>query len=258
VARSVSFRLGHTVIRVADLQQAVRDYAQLGFTVTWGSAPDKARNALVYFGDGTFLELTTLGVREKVGIFALNAIGHPLGKRFRRWVHAQEGLLDYVLEPECELAEAIRILGASGIPTSPPRRFSRIRPDHVTLTWSLSCSPFPLPLMMSRYAPSLPVPAAAQRHPNEASRTRSLTVGTTAWTTTVTAHSKFYGREPEIRSESGRRVATFAVEPALLHLIESDRDGLQELVLDTRARTNGYLDRTLAHGAAIRLGDGSA
>jgi hypothetical protein len=70
----------------------------------------------------------------------------------------------------------------------------------------------------------------------------------------VADHQAFYGQEPEMRTEKGRRVATFAVKPSLLRLVEADRNGLQEVVLTAGARRGGYLDTTLAHGARIRVG----
>jgi catechol 2,3-dioxygenase-like lactoylglutathione lyase family enzyme len=52
-------RLDHLVILVRDLDQAVREYEVLGFTVTPGGehADGLTRNALIPFRDGSYLEL---------------------------------------------------------------------------------------------------------------------------------------------------------------------------------------------------------
>ena len=52
-------RLDHLVILVRDLDQAVREYEVLGFTVTSGGehADGLTRNALIPFRDGSYLEL---------------------------------------------------------------------------------------------------------------------------------------------------------------------------------------------------------
>ena len=52
-------RLDHLVILVRDLDQAIREYEVLGFTVIPGGehADGLTRNALIPFRDGSYLEL---------------------------------------------------------------------------------------------------------------------------------------------------------------------------------------------------------
>src|SRR2546430_17587272 len=50
--------LDHVVIMVPDLEAAIRDYTELGFTVVrGGSHPTGTHNALIAFPDGAYVEL---------------------------------------------------------------------------------------------------------------------------------------------------------------------------------------------------------
>lgn len=49
-------KVSHIIIKVNDLQKAVEEYREKGFTVEYGSAK-RAYNAIIYFSDGPYLEL---------------------------------------------------------------------------------------------------------------------------------------------------------------------------------------------------------
>ncbi len=54
----------HIVIMVPDLNAAIRDYTELGFTVIpGGSHPAGTHNALIAFADGAYIELIAEGRR---------------------------------------------------------------------------------------------------------------------------------------------------------------------------------------------------
>src|SRR5439155_20766639 len=106
---AASLQLDHLVIRVHDLDQAVKDFTALGFTVTlggehpgWGS-----RNALIPFADGSYLELIAFPtsspaepIPKQVRAAELAAAGHSaLECRVLPWVSAGEGMVDFALVP---------------------------------------------------------------------------------------------------------------------------------------------------------------
>src|SRR5919202_6968225 len=93
--------LDHIVILVDDLDLAVQDYTDLGFSVVMGGehADGVTRNALVAFEDGSYLEL-------------LNFLSPPPeGHMFAHGAHSAEGIIAYALLPddiEADVAAARR------------------------------------------------------------------------------------------------------------------------------------------------------
>lgn len=49
-------KVSHMILKVNDLQKAVEEYREKGFSVEYGSAK-RAYNAIIYFSDGPYLEL---------------------------------------------------------------------------------------------------------------------------------------------------------------------------------------------------------
>ena len=49
----------HAVIIVSDLDEAIANFESLGFHVQRGGTTGPVHNALIYFQDGTYIELTT-------------------------------------------------------------------------------------------------------------------------------------------------------------------------------------------------------
>jgi hypothetical protein len=56
----LSAQFDHAVIIVPSLEPAVRSFERLGFHVMKGGRTGPVHNALILFGDGTYLELTTV------------------------------------------------------------------------------------------------------------------------------------------------------------------------------------------------------
>jgi hypothetical protein len=117
--------IDHLVIAVNDLEQASRDYQQLGFTVIpGGKHPVGSHNALVAFEDGSYLELIA---------FYRDAPDH------RWWEPLQKGerLVDYCMQTD-DLAGDTRRLRECGVAINDPVPWSRTRPDGYELQWQLS------------------------------------------------------------------------------------------------------------------------
>ena len=114
----------HVVIMVPDLDAAIRDYTELGFTVVaGGSHPTGTHNALIAFADGAYVELIA---------FERNNPEH------RWWAVAQKGggLIDFCMRTD-DLAgdrEAFRKAGVE-MQIAPGER---VRPDGYRLSWTLA------------------------------------------------------------------------------------------------------------------------
>lgn len=144
----------HAVVVVANLQQAVADYSELGFTVAAGGehADGRTHNALIPFADGTYIELIAF-------LPGVDAADHPW------WPSAQAGggLVDWALRTDV-IEERVAALQMAGLPFEDPVANGRLRPDGVRLEWK-GARPAPrlgLPFLIEDITPrSLRVPAGA-------------------------------------------------------------------------------------------------
>jgi catechol 2,3-dioxygenase-like lactoylglutathione lyase family enzyme len=110
--------IDHLVVLVRDLDQAIADYATLGFTVLRGGEHPGAgsHNALIAFADGTYLELIA---------FMQPNDDHPWWRKGQR---AGEGLVDYALLPG-DIAEDIAAARARGLEIAGPTPGGGVRQD---------------------------------------------------------------------------------------------------------------------------------
>jgi catechol 2,3-dioxygenase-like lactoylglutathione lyase family enzyme len=117
--------IDHLVIVVKDLDEAARDYRQLGFTVVpGGQHPVGSHNVLISFADGSYLEIIA---------FYRDAIDH-------RWwdpLHKGERLVDFCFQTD-DLSGDTKKLHDAGVAINNPVPWSRKRPDGFELKWLLS------------------------------------------------------------------------------------------------------------------------
>jgi len=95
----------HAVIVVPELEQAIENFTALGFSVHRGGSSKPAHNALIYFSDGTYIELITLishssrtiaRLLYRVGLLRFSAKRKPsLRSRFMLWFGGPVGLRDW-------------------------------------------------------------------------------------------------------------------------------------------------------------------
>jgi hypothetical protein len=155
--------LDHVVYVAHDLAAATREYERQGFTVTPGGehAGGVTHNALVSFGDGSYLEL--VGFRRP-------------DPTHRWWSHAASGgFADFAVLSD-DLAQDASAL--SDLVAREPAEGGRTRPDGVQLGWRVSFLRPPLPFLIEDLTPrELRVPAGeATRHANGATGIASLVV----------------------------------------------------------------------------------
>jgi catechol 2,3-dioxygenase-like lactoylglutathione lyase family enzyme len=117
--------IDHLVIVVKDLDEAARDYQQLGFTVVpGGQHPVGSHNVLISFADGSYLEIIA---------FYREAIDH------RWWEPLAKGerLVDFCFQTD-DLSGDTKKLQDAGVAINNPVPWSRKRPDGFELKWLLS------------------------------------------------------------------------------------------------------------------------
>ena len=117
--------IDHLVIVVNDLDQAARDYEQLGFTVVPGGRhPVGSHNMLIAFADGSYLEIIA---------FYREARDH------RWWSPLEKGerLVDYCMQTD-DLQGDTKKLREAGVAINDPVPWSRNRPDGYEIKWLLS------------------------------------------------------------------------------------------------------------------------
>ena len=117
--------IDHLVIVVRELDQAAKDYEQLGFTVVpGGQYPVGSHNALISFRDGSYLELIA---------FYREAADH------RWWDPLSKGerLIDFCFQTD-DLRSDTKKLRDAGVAINDPVPWSRKRPDGYELKWLLS------------------------------------------------------------------------------------------------------------------------
>ena len=117
--------IDHLVVVVKDLQQAAKDYAQIGFTVVpGGQHPVGSHNALISFQDGSYLEIIA---------FYREAVDH-------RWwdaLNRGERFVDFCFQTDDLRGDTKKLLDA-GVAINDPVPWSRKRPDGYELKWLLS------------------------------------------------------------------------------------------------------------------------
>ena len=117
--------IDHLVVAVPDLDTAIRNYTELGFTVVPGGRhPVGTHNALISFADGSYVELIA---------FYEPSPGH------RWWAPLQKGggLVDFCMQTD-DLRGDTAAFRQAGVAIDDPKPLSRARPDGYKLSWVLS------------------------------------------------------------------------------------------------------------------------
>lgn len=257
------YSIGHVLIKVSSLPEAVEDFRRLGFQVTYGTVPEKAANAMIYFDGGSFIELFCTSFNKVVdsllgGVLWLMSLkDKAFADRYRNYLSLPEGFKDYALDsvPPHSFEENMRELAAKGILLSKPKRMKRTNAEGIGLKWSLCHTPqWQQPFFMSEYQPRLSMEEESYAHGNGAKHIGRLVVSTAHWERELIFYEALLGCKPETKGEKGSRHGSFRLGRTELLLQEGVKDGIKTLVLKggPRART-GVLDSCCSHGAEIRI-----
>lgn len=120
--------IDHLMILVSDLETAITNYKQLGFTVApGGKHPTGTHNALIAFADGAYVELLAF---------------YQPNPESKLWAKLEQGggLVDFCMQTDNLLSE-IAVFRDAGIGMTDPMPLSRVRPDGYQLSWVLSSHP---------------------------------------------------------------------------------------------------------------------
>lgn len=270
----MSLSLDHIVIAVNDLEQTVVDYAALGFHVLRGGEhPGRStHNALVVFGDGSYLEL--IAWRSPA----------PQERWWQQLQRHGEGIVDFALLPP-GTAATVAEAAARGLQLEGPLDGGRLRPDGERLHWQTARPATPdLPFLCGDVTPrKLRVPEGGARvHANGALGVSSLAIAVHDLDATLSRYRALLGEGDAVGPAvvlpgSGVRVAVVRIGGSSL-VLSSPRDpaggpsgplaqrlatwgeGPYAFVLRNAdaQRSGDALDAARAHGALIEFELGEA
>lgn len=253
------FSFDHAVILVSDLERAISDFRDQGFTVTPGGAhaAGVTRNALIAFRDGSYLELLaftgTLGWAQpwlrRAGALGRAAARHEgMERRFLLHSAAGEGLIDFALLPTT-LAEDLARARAAGLEAEGPLPGGRVRPDGETVEWEMGIPrTADLPFLCADVTPhDLRVPdGEAREHANGIVGVAGIVVAVSNLEASSARYRALLGMDPGMHPESateGGRTRVFRLQGS-------------EVVLASPSGGSGPLRRRLRSGdgpIALRL-----
>ncbi len=141
-----SLAFDHVVIYVPNLEQAVQQFTDLGFTVQFGGEHEHTVNALIVFNDQFYIELLSLKPTWRRPLLLLAArlgLIHLISKskktiswRLLPWVAMPYGPKDWCLRSD-NIARVLQRLKPTAIPLLKCQSYERIRPDGQQLKWLL-------------------------------------------------------------------------------------------------------------------------
>lgn len=174
----------HALVTVPSLADACMDFASAGFTVTAGGKHEgtPTENALVVFGDGTYLELFALrepGMRDELRARRTWRDVDALGRRFLPAFLGPYGVADCVFRTP-GLERYVSTAKLRGVPVDGPFSMGRERPDGVRLAWKLALPMSrELPFLIEDITPTerrIPDDPARRAHANGATQVAGLEI----------------------------------------------------------------------------------
>lgn len=164
-------KCSHILFKVVDIKSTVEKLTDIGFNMSWGSAPGKAHNAILWFNEGPFVEFFQMPKYAHTMQFPLTLFkGNSAGKRWLKWINSAQGWCDIALEPIDE-KRAFDMLGirkklaSKGIKNSKIINGKRVRPDGEKVNYNFMATyPDSLPFIVSQYDP--PQRPKSIIHPN--------------------------------------------------------------------------------------------
>lgn len=257
------FNIGHVLIKVDNLHEAVKDFENMGFQVTYGSKPKKSTNAMIYFRDGSFLELFSTNFGQPINwimkliVKIMLIMKHPYAGRLRSYTINGEGFRDYALDSanSNEFAGNMQWLTQVSVNVFGPRHMKRKNADGMSVSWSLQ---YPLdprfPFFMSPYSPTMDV-ALKSVHSNGALCFDKLEIMTTKWEKDLLWYQSVFQQKPEVERKGDQAFCCFSLNDVRLVLIRGDKEGICQVILKSENDRNGTkLEPKLCHGADLFLG----
>jgi hypothetical protein len=232
--------LDHVVLVVSELPTAIRQFNQMGFTVTPGGvhAGGLTHNALVSFADGVYLELlaTTnrlsqrlLVLLRRVGLLSLyTARDNAFSRRFKASIAAGYGLSDYCLRA-ADLDLELPALQRGGLIIEGPIPGGRIRPDGQQVSWRVAIpATVDLPFLIDDTTlRELRVPnAPPEGHKNQVIGVAGITLGVHSLEESIARYRLLTGADPDPISQlplPGIQNIEFSLGATRLSLVQPGR-----------------------------------
>ncbi len=184
-------KCSHILCKVDNIKAVVKDYESQGFSLVWGSTPEKAHNALLWFEEGPYIEFFQLPKKFEILKYPLQLFyGRSVGRRWEKWAKATEGWCDIALEPAefktgfsqhsqeypLDIKTIKKALQVSGISSSRIVRKKRVSPEGEEVKFSVFCPDQEgFPFVFSGYKTSQrPLEI---KHPNGAKKVAWVKVG---------------------------------------------------------------------------------
>lgn len=227
--KKTNFTIGHIIIKVVNLKEAVKQYEQKGFQVCYGTNPKRASNAMIYLEDNSFLELSTVipsGIKP-VANFILHIVqlfARPLALRFRKYVNAPKGFMDYALDssPRSMAKENMKILRQQDLNISRGYSFRRIDLRNIKLEWKLYLpEDRELPFFMGEYIPDPGIRPEQKRHQNGVAGIQTLQIGVKDLVMKANIYDKILGLGEWEEDHTKRR---YFLEDQEILLVQADED----------------------------------
>lgn len=172
-----TLHISHVLYQVEDLHKAVKKLSDAGFIVSYGTRPEQAYNALIWFEQGAFIELfqpprlpTIMKVLMKISGY------RPALDRMEKWHAVGRGWCEWALE-----STATDLNSVKEFFKQEKRRFKGMRKrrkdsNGQVLSWQLLLpDDIHFPFIMSAYVPQ-PRPDTIN-HPNGITRIAAIVIG---------------------------------------------------------------------------------
>ena len=227
----MSFRLDHVVIIVPSLAEAVRRYADAGFTVTAGGQHDAipTENALIALADGSYLELMAVRndeARDSLRQLALSGRweshlrgASAIGRRFLPRLVGPPGVGDYALYGS-DLQRFAAAARRRGFAMTGPMPLARRQPDGTHLEMGLLLpAANHLPFLIEDRTPRarrVPGGAAATTHANGASGIAGVTIRVANVPAAALELASLFDGAPRVDAEGVTRFALAGIELAIV------------------------------------------
>lgn len=256
----MALHVDHVVILVDDLDTAVGQYQELGFTVLPGGRhPRFTHNALVTFQDGAYLEL--------IAFYEHPQPGSEDTHRWHRHVATGGGLVDFAVGTN-DLSSFLSSATSRGIETNGIQPGARTRPDGRELRWqsamhvgeNVGALPFIIEDLTER---EWRVPREGADHANGVRGVHSLTVAVRDLDAASARYVALTGNQPTVADADH---ATFTLNTHVVDLVTPREPGEMREQLDRRGdglfaltllgREDRDVDPREAGGARLRIVSG--
>ncbi len=224
-------RCSHVLLWVKDIHQAVTDFRQQGFTVSYATAENKAQHAHIWFEQGAIIELLTSPPNPQkfkwmIDLFA----GRGAGKRMIRWSEQGEGFCDLAVVSD-DFDTDLDVLKGSGIKMGRTIPWRRTKPNgEKTKFRFVYPRAYSLPFLVSPYQP--PQYPDKVSHANGANHLNKINM--------------------TVSKEDWQTVSTLLGDDPVMHLQPGAKTQIQYIEL---AGLNTTLAKDKLHGGTIKPGE---